>query len=49
MATASPRVKEIMSWYASENPGVQANIYRMLMTGRLAGTGSDQSFIGWGL
>lgn len=50
MATASPRVKEIMSWYASENPGVQANIYRMLMTGRLAGTGKlvilpvDQGF-----
>lgn len=50
MPTASPRVKEIMSWYASENPGVQANIYRMLMTGRLAGTGKlvilpvDQGF-----
>jgi class I fructose-bisphosphate aldolase len=50
MPTASPRVKEIMSWYASENPGVQANLYRMLMTGRLAGTGKfvilpvDQGF-----
>lgn len=33
------RVREIMSWYASDNPGTRANIYRLLMTGRLAGTG----------
>ncbi|MBN2205258.1 MAG: class I fructose-bisphosphate aldolase [Thermoleophilia bacterium] len=44
------RVREILSWYRSELPGVQANIYRMLMTGRLAGTGKlvvlpvDQGF-----
>ena len=33
------RVREILSWYASDNPGTKANLYRMLMTGRLAGTG----------
>lgn len=44
------RVREILSWYRSENPGVQANLYRMLMHGRLAGTGKmvilpvDQGF-----
>ncbi|MGE5672672.1 MAG: class I fructose-bisphosphate aldolase [Mycobacterium leprae] len=32
-------LREIMSWYASENPGTRANIYRLLNTGRLAGTG----------
>ena len=46
----SDRIRQIMSWYASENPGVQTNIYRMLNTGRLAGTGKmvvlpvDQGF-----
>ena len=33
------RVREILSWYASDNPGTKANLYRMMMTGRLAGTG----------
>jgi class I fructose-bisphosphate aldolase len=33
------RVKEIMSWYSSENPGVLTNLYRVLNHGRLAGTG----------
>src|SRR5215218_5266261 len=48
MATA--RVKEILSWYAGENPGVLANLARMMNTGRLAGTGKfvilpvDQGF-----
>src|SRR3990167_5061925 len=37
MATA--RVNEILSWYASENPGVKANLARMMNHGRLAGTG----------
>jgi len=36
---ATDRVREILSWYASDNPGVKANLYRMLNTGRLAGTG----------
>ena len=48
MSTA--RVKEILSWYASENPGVKANLARLMNTGRLAGTGKfvilpvDQGF-----
>ena len=33
------RVREILSWYPSDNPGTRANIARFLMTGRLAGTG----------
>ncbi|MDP6945646.1 MAG: class I fructose-bisphosphate aldolase [Myxococcota bacterium] len=33
------RLRQIMSWYASEPAGVRANLYRMLNTGRLAGTG----------
>ncbi len=44
------RVKEILSWYGSDNPGVLANLARMMNTGRLAGTGKmvilpvDQGF-----
>jgi len=43
-------VKEILSWYASENPGTLSNIARLLNTGTLAGTGKlvilpvDQGF-----
>lgn len=33
------RVREILSWYRSENPGVLTNLARMLNHGRLAGTG----------
>lgn len=33
------RVREILSWYRSENPGVLANLYRLLNHGRLAGSG----------
>ena len=33
------RVKEILSWYASENPGIRANLARMMNHGALAGTG----------
>jgi class I fructose-bisphosphate aldolase len=33
------KVKEILSWYESDNPGTKANLARMLMTGKLAGTG----------
>jgi class I fructose-bisphosphate aldolase len=47
----APRpVKEILDNYRGENPGVRANLYRLLMTGRLAGTGKlvilpvDQGF-----
>lgn len=35
----TPRVKEILSWYESDNPGTKANIARILMEGRLGGTG----------
>jgi fructose-bisphosphate aldolase, class I len=32
-------IDEILSWYAGQNPGVLANLYRLLMHGRLGGTG----------
>jgi class I fructose-bisphosphate aldolase len=44
------RVEEILDWYASEPPGVRANLARMLEHGRLGGTGKmvilpvDQGF-----
>ncbi len=46
----TPRVREILSWYGAENPGVLANLARILNHGRLAGTGKmvilpvDQGF-----
>jgi class I fructose-bisphosphate aldolase len=33
------RVREILSWYRSDNPGVLTNLARMLNQGRLGGTG----------
>lgn len=33
------RVRQILSWYGADNPGVKTNLYRLLTTGRLAGTG----------
>jgi class I fructose-bisphosphate aldolase len=47
---ATDRVKQILSWYGSDNPGVKANLYRLMSTGNLAGTGKlvilpvDQGF-----
>lgn len=44
------KVKEILSWYESDNPGTKGNLARMLMTGRLGGSGKmvilpvDQGF-----
>jgi class I fructose-bisphosphate aldolase len=44
------RVQQILSWYGSDNPGVRANLVRMLNHGKLAGTGKmvilpvDQGF-----
>jgi fructose-bisphosphate aldolase, class I len=35
----TPRVKEILSWYSADNPGTKSQLARMLMHGRLAGTG----------
>ena len=32
-------VKQILSHYEGETPGVKANLNRMLMTGKLGGTG----------
>lgn len=32
------RIREMVRWYASENPGVRTNLARMLNHGRLAGT-----------
>lgn len=46
----TPRVREILSWYGADNPGVLTNLARMLNHGRLAGTGKmvilpvDQGF-----
>ncbi len=33
------RVKQILSWYPSDNPGTLANLHRLLMSGKLAGHG----------
>lgn len=44
------RIKEILSWYAGENPGSLTNMHRVLNSGNLAGTGKvvilpvDQGF-----
>jgi class I fructose-bisphosphate aldolase len=48
--TFTPTVKNILSWYESDNPGVKANLARILTQGRLGGTGKliilpvDQGF-----
>src|SRR3954462_13792888 len=44
------KVKKILDWYEGDNPGVKANLARILCTGRLGGTGKvvilpvDQGF-----
>ncbi|MGQ0793531.1 MAG: class I fructose-bisphosphate aldolase [Deltaproteobacteria bacterium] len=46
----TPRVREILSWYGSDNPGTLTNLARMLNHGKLKGTGKmvilpvDQGF-----
>ena len=46
----TPRVREILNWYGSDNPGTLSNIARLLNQGRLGGTGKmvilpvDQGF-----
>jgi class I fructose-bisphosphate aldolase len=35
----TPKVQEILSWYESDNPGTKGNLARILMTGKLGGTG----------
>jgi fructose-bisphosphate aldolase, class I len=50
VARTTDRVREILSWYESDNPGTKTNIARLLNAGRLAGTGKlvilpvDQGF-----
>src|SRR6266852_697968 len=50
MAAATDRVKQILSWYSSDNVGVKTNLARLLNHGVLAGTGKlvilpvDQGF-----
>src|SRR5687767_10427075 len=50
MNKSSERVRQILSWYPSDNPGTLTNLARMLNTGTLAGTGKmvilpvDQGF-----
>src|ERR1700704_5678601 len=50
MSKTTDRVRQILSWYASDNPGVQNNLARLLNHGTLAGTGKmvilpvDQGF-----
>jgi class I fructose-bisphosphate aldolase len=50
MAAASDRVKQILSWYSSDNVGVKTNLARLMNHGSLAGTGKfvilpvDQGF-----
>jgi class I fructose-bisphosphate aldolase len=49
-AAGGNRVKEILSWYAGENPGVLTNLARLMNHGTLGGTGKfvilpvDQGF-----
>src|SRR5579863_3542190 len=44
------RVKKILDWYESDNPGTKANLARILMEGKLGGSGKmvilpvDQGF-----
>ncbi len=46
----TPRVREILSWYGADNPGVLTNLSRMMNHGKLKGTGKlvilpvDQGF-----
>jgi class I fructose-bisphosphate aldolase len=50
MAQATDRVKQILSWYSSDNVGVKTNLARIMNHGALAGTGKfvilpvDQGF-----
>ena len=47
---STERVRQILSWYGSDNPGTKAHLAKMLNFGRLAGTGKmvilpvDQGF-----
>ena len=47
---STDRVKQILSWYGSDNVGVKSRLFQIMMTGNLAGTGKlvilpvDQGF-----
>jgi class I fructose-bisphosphate aldolase len=49
-ATNSEKVKQILSWYGADNPGVLSNLSKMMNHGRIGGTGKlvilpvDQGF-----
>ena len=48
--STTERVQQILSWYASETPGTRTQLFRLLNSGALAGTGKlvilpvDQGF-----
>ncbi len=48
--TMTPKVRDILSWYESDNPGTKGNLARILQHGKLGGTGKlvilpvDQGF-----
>src|ERR1700755_3254651 len=50
MTKANERIRQILSWYPSDNPGTRTNLPRMMNHGTLAGTGKmvilpvDQGF-----
>jgi len=50
MTQLTPAVRNVLSWYDGERPGVKANLARMLMHGRMGGSGKlvilpvDQGF-----
>jgi fructose-bisphosphate aldolase, class I len=50
MAAVTDRIKQILTWYSSENVGVKTNLVRLMTHGALAGTGKfvilpvDQGF-----
>src|SRR5688572_9216056 len=50
MSPSNDRIRHILSWYASDNPGTLGNLARLMSHGALAGTGKlvilpvDQGF-----
>ena len=48
--TMTPKIREILGWYESDNPGTKTNLARILNAGHLGGTGKlvilpvDQGF-----
>jgi len=50
MTALTPQIRDILNWYASDNPGTRASLARILNQGKLGGTGKvvilpvDQGF-----